>query len=104
MFSKTLSLDITRPYNLLIPENRKSERLRQPPKHNLYNRAQVTRTLKGNEKQFELAGGLFCQLTCIKSPKATEVDCLIVITFLVFYFQNASDFSFLIKYVILHGQ
>ena len=50
MFSKTLSLDITRPYNLLIPENRKSERLRQPPKHNIYSRAQITRTLKGNEK------------------------------------------------------
>ena len=69
-----------------------------------YSRNPETRTLKGNEKQFELEGGLVCQLTCIKSPKATEADCLIVITFLVFYFQNASDFSFLIKYVILHSQ
>ena len=66
-----------------------------------YSRNPETRTLKGNEKQFELEAGLLCQLTCIKSPKA---DCLIVITFLVFYFQNASDFSFLLKYVILHSQ
>ena len=31
------------------------ERLRQPPKHNIYSKTPVTLSLKGNEKQLELA-------------------------------------------------